>query len=331
MGHGAWRMVWLARVSWAISMDNELLNKLKQYRIAVLAGGPSSERDISLKSGQAVFNALKASGLDVDLIDIKDDTFAFIEKHEFDMAFIALHGRFGEDGTVQKRLEEINKNYTGSGPLSSRAALDKVVTKEKLTDAGIRVPEYFVLKNKGEYVEGNIGYPCVVKPRYEGSSIGLSVVPSRDKIEEAIEEAFRYDESIIVEKYIKGREITVGILEGKALSLVEIVTLDGVYDYNAKYSDAKTKYIVPAEINDDVANKIKETGLKAHSVLGCSSFSRVDMRLSADGEVYVLEVNTIPGLTGRSLLPLAAGNDGIDFPELCIKILGSAFDDMEKS
>jgi D-alanine-D-alanine ligase len=298
------------------------MEELKKYKIGVLAGGSSSEREISLKSGRAVLDALREVGLDAAFIDVKEEDFALLVKEAgIDLAFIALHGRFGEDGTVQKMLSERGILYTGSGPEASRMALDKIASKERLSGKDLKIPEYMVTE-LGESIScEDVWFPCVVKPQHEGSSIGLTVVPSKEHLAEAVDKASNYSRRVIIEKFIEGREITVGILENRALPVVEIVPEGGHYDFNAKYQSANTRYIVPADIDENVFRGAQETAVNAHNALGCDEFSRVDMRLSPGGEVFILEVNTIPGLTERSLLPMAAKAVGLSFTELCVKIL----------
>lgn len=301
-----------------------MLEVLKKYRIGVLAGGLSSEREISIKSGKAVFGALEKAGLDAVLIDIKEETVSFLETIDIDAAFIALHGRFGEDGALQEKLDKRHLPYTGSGPEASRMALDKLASKKRFAEENLRIPEYRVVAAKEEIPYKGLWFPCVVKPQYEGSSIGLSVVWLPDKMPDAIAKARSYGGNTIIEKYIPGREITVGILQDKALPVVEIIPQEGLYDFNAKYEAADTRYVAPAKIAKDVYQKAQEVGLRAHFALCCRGFSRVDMRMDETGELFVLEVNTIPGLTQRSLLPMAAKAAGIDFTALCVQILVDA-------
>lgn len=289
----------------------------------MLAGGPSNERDISLRSGRAVHSALLSEGLDAVLIDIKDDIRAFLDNNIIDVAFIALHGRFGEDGTVQKMLEDAHIPYTGSKVKASVLALDKVASKEIFVKNNIPVPKYIVFE-KGRFSVNEakkIGYPLVVKPQFEGSSIGLSIVREKGSLEKAISAAFQYGDKIILEEYIEGRELTVGILDNKPLPVIEIVTRNNVYDYEAKYNDTDTRYLVPAPIDKDSYDKASSLGSSAHNALGCDSFSRVDMIMDKSGKIFVLEVNSIPGMTERSLLPKAAMAMGLRFNELCVKIL----------
>ncbi|MFA6636064.1 MAG: D-alanine--D-alanine ligase [Candidatus Omnitrophota bacterium] len=309
---------------------------LKRFRVGVLAGGPSSEREISLKSAGAVFNALTGLGIDTVLMridDEKSDLLTEIRLKGANLIFIALHGRFGEDGTVQELLSGEGIPYTGSGPEASRTALDKLATKRKLAAVGISVPASTSVFPGEDIVSRvrEIRVPCVVKPRYEGSSIGLSVVTDPERLAGAVETAFKYGEEVIVENFIPGRELTVGVLDERALPVIEILAAEGVYDYTSKYISSGTKYNVPAEIGKENYVKAQALGLAAHNALGCKSFSRTDLRMTSGGEFYVLEVNTIPGLTEKSLLPMAAASEGVDFRELCVNMLQSAlkYDDVK--
>lgn len=300
----------------------ENIEGLNKYKIAVIAGGFSSERDISLKSGRAVFQSLSKGGLTVEFIDLnKDNYLNFIDEYDFDIAFIALHGKFGEDGQVQKQLELKNKKYTGSSPKSSIDALDKIKSKVIFSDAGLNVPEYSIIKVNQQVKEFSFKVPCVVKPRFEGSSVGLYVVQDEKNLKSSILEALKLDQDVIVEAFISGREVTVGVLDGKALPVVEIKAPNGIYDYGAKYLVSDTEYIVPAQLSEKIYAACLNAGLKAHNALGCRGFSRTDMRVSDQGIPYVLEVNTIPGLTERSLLPMAAESMGLDFFQLCVKMI----------
>ena len=296
-----------------------------------LAGGPSNEREISLRSGRAVVNALTQNGIDAIFLDVGEDVCDIIKTSSIDVAFIALHGRFGEDGTIQKILEEHGIPYTGSGPKASSLALDKAASKDIFKKSGIPTPSYIVIE-KANFDIDTVdlpGMPVVVKPQFEGSSIGLSVVREREDLERAIETAFQYGSKVILEEYIEGRELTVGILDDEPLSVIEIVPKDRVYDYKAKYSDPDTKYLVPAPIDDEVSDNARSLAKRAHISLGCKSFSRTDMMMDASGHIFVLEVNTIPGMTERSLLPKAAEASGINFGQLCIKFLEDALKEMK--
>lgn len=295
-------------------------------KIGVLAGGPSSEREISLRSGRAVYEALLRLGHEVILMDVKDGICDIIGGNAIDVAFIALHGKFGEDGTVQGILERMGIPYTGSGVEASRLALDKIATKVAFEKAGIPTPEYFVLNNPDDGLKGfdRLGWPVVVKPQFEGSSIGLSIVSSEKDLAGRVREAFACGGKVVLEGFVAGRELTVGMLNDEPLPVVEIVTKSGVYDYHAKYKDPGTQYLVPAPIDENAAEAAKRLGRIAHKALGCRSFSRVDIMMDKKGAMYVLEVNTIPGMTERSLLPKAALAAGIDFGEMCTGILEDA-------
>ncbi len=299
----------------------------KQFgKIGVLAGGPSSERPISLKSGKAVYDALVAQGFDAVLIDVNEDIYHTIKSSDIDVAFIALHGRFGEDGTVQMILEGAGIPYTGSGVAASRMAIDKIAAKEIFIKNNIPVPKYAVIKNTlVEYPEVYaLGFPVVVKPQFEGSSIGLSVVGSKEELAGAISKALRFGGNVLVEQFIEGRELTVGILSDKPLPVIEIAAKNKIYDFSAKYSDPDTEYIVPAKIGKEASEEAQDLAKRAHHALGCRGFSRVDMLMDGEGRFYVLELNTIPGMTERSLLPKAAGVKGLDFNGLCVKLLEEA-------
>jgi len=296
---------------------------IKSKKIGVLAGGPSSEREISLTSGEAVYNALKEEGCDVALIDVdenSDELKATFKNKKINFAFIALHGRFGEDGTIQRFLEKLAIPYTGSGPEASHLALDKLASKEIFEKNKIDIPSYKIIKSREKIETDDFNFPFVVKPRYEGSSIGLSVIREKKDMAGALEKARKYSDTVIVEEYIKGHEITVGILNNEPLCVIQVEPGGEFYDYEAKYSRSDTRYLVPAPIKKEDYKKSQEIGKRAHMALNCKAFSRVDMILGDNGKVYVLEVNTIPGLTSRSLLPKAAEQAGISFNQLCRRI-----------
>lgn len=301
-------------------------------RIGVLAGGPSRERDISLRSGKAVYNALIQEGADAIFLDMWDNIQDIICEFKFDVAFIALHGRFGEDGTVQSALAEANIPYTGSGPEASLKALDKIAAKNAFASHCIPTPHYVAFEKGSTSMEDitAFGLPLVVKPQFEGSSIGLGIVKHPDELGPALDNGLKFDDRLLIEEFIDGRELTVGILDDKPLPVVEIVPKSRVYDYSAKYNDPETKYLAPAPLDKNISEEAKAIGAKAHAALGCSSFSRVDMMLDRSGELFVLEVNTIPGMTERSLLPKAAAVTGISFNELCIKLVENAMKGAKK-
>ncbi|MDP3730828.1 MAG: D-alanine--D-alanine ligase, partial [Candidatus Omnitrophota bacterium] len=295
-------------------------------RIGVLAGGPSNEREISLRSGRAIHDALLGEGLDTVFLNVKNNINGIIRNSCIDVAFIALHGRFGEDGTVQRMLEDADIPYTGSGVEASLSALDKTASKNLFIKSHILVPKHMVLnKSRPKVCDCDfLGMPIVVKPHLEGSSIGLSIVRDKKYLQDAIDKAFEYGDKVILEEYIYGRELTVGILNDEALPVIEIVPKNKIYDYAAKYKDSATKYLVPAPIPEKLSEKARSLGVLAHKALGCRSFSRVDMMMALSGDIFVLEVNTIPGMTERSLLPKAARATGLRFGSLCVKILEDA-------
>lgn len=302
-------------------------------RIGVLMGGPSTEREISLKSGKAVFLALSQLGLDVTVIDIKTGSLKanidLIKSHKIDCAFLALHGAFGEDGQIQQLLEVLKIPYTGSGVAASRLAMDKVSSLKVFQMHGITVPKHIVVyKTSGlsSRLVDNLVFPLVVKPASHGSSIGLSIINRKSNLNKALELAFQFDKKAIVEEYIEGREMTVGILSERALPVIEIRPKRKFFDYKAKYTPGLTDYIIPANLEEFDSKCIRKAALTAHRSLGCSGFSRVDIILSKKKTPFVLEINTIPGLTSTSLLPKAARCVGIEFPKLCLKLIESAYE-----
>lgn len=306
---------------------------LKDKTIAVIRGGKSAERKISLKTGKAILTALKSKNYSVVDIDPKDNLHQQLADNEIDIAFIALHGRYGEDGTIQGYLELEEIPYTGSGVLGSAVAMDKITSKRLFEQAGIATPEFMVLNKETDSVEKktikkkikeNFSLPIVIKPAVEGSSLGLSITKEEKNILSDIEQAFEYDEEILIEEYIPGQEITVGILGNKdveALPVIEIRPRNGVYDYEAKYTKGATEFVIPADLEERVYQQAQKLSLQAHQILNCQGVSRVDLRVAPTGEVYVLEVNTIPGMTETSLLPQAAAEMGLSFPELVEQIL----------
>ena len=295
---------------------------LQNERIAVLAGGPSCEREISLLSGRNVAEALRSKGIEPVWVDAVGDFMAQLKHEKITLAFIALHGTFGEDGTVQRLLEKEGILYTGPGPRASELAFDKSLSQDVFKKQGIRVPDFRVYKAIAEAPDRPVFEgPIVVKPTKSGSSVGVTIVTQTGAYRPALEEAFRYSDAVLVEKFIPGRELTVGILGEKALPIVEVIPKKQFYDYEAKYGDAGTRYEVPARLSETEARKVREEALKAYHALGCRMLSRVDLILTPEGEAAVLEINTIPGLTSKSLLPKAAREAGIDFPDLCVKIL----------
>ncbi len=333
--------------------------------IALITGGISAEREVSLNSGRCILKALRENGHNVRAIDpmygsknieeevifkdVVSKDYPSLEKirklqkeasvkytecvssslfEGIDIAFNGLHGKFGEDGKIQTLLELRGVPYTGSRVVASVIAMDKHFSKSMFLLNGIKTPEWITLykNNRDEKISelnaihDKIGIPCVVKPNDEGSTVGLTIVKEISELEEAINKAFRYSDKILVEKYIKGREITVAILGSQALPVIEIIPKEGFYDYEHKYTKGKTDYICPAEISNDLADKVRNIAIKAHNCLECSVYSRVDFLLSDDDELYCLEVNTLPGMTELSLVPKAAKAVNIEFIELIQRI-----------
>lgn len=302
---------------------------VSNFRIGVLMGGPSSERKVSLKSGKAVFEALKSLGLDAVAIDIQRESRDYVRdlllSYDIGLAFIALHGAFGEDGKIQVVLEEMGLPFTGSGPHSSALAMDKLAARRIFEKEGLNVPACVVLE-RGRRAAGDFSdFPAVVKPVSGGSSIGLSIVDNVGDLRRSVELAFEYDRRVMIEEYIPGREFTVGILDNLPLEAIEIKPKSRFFDYEAKYEDDQTEYIVPAKVPLKTMQALKSAASRAHNALGCFFFSRADIILSGDSRPFILEVNTIPGFTSTSLLPKAALCKGITFSELVLKITQSAW------
>jgi len=307
----------------------------KEKRIGVLMGGMSRERDISLKTGKAVAKALTTKGYQVQPIDVTPRIAETLSKEKIDCAFLALHGRFGEDGTIQGMFELMRIPYTGSGVLASALALHKVMAKRIFHYEKIPTPMFDVLHvqmiKKGPPREISLPLPVVVKPAREGSTIGISIVTKEKQWIPALKKAGQYDEEILVEEFIKGREITVGILEGLPLPIIEIAPKSGFYDFHSKYTKGETEYIIPARIPREKYLAAQDLSLKAFRALGCSGVARVDLMLDERNNPFVLEVNTMPGMTETSLLPKAANYAGIAFEELAERILLGASLKMEST
>jgi D-alanine-D-alanine ligase len=299
---------------------------MKDKRIAVLMGGLSAEREVSLSSGAAVHKALVARGYDAVAIDMGRDLSQVLIRERVEIAFICLHGRYGEDGAVQGLLEVMGIPYTGSGVLASAIAMNKIFAKKVFQARGLTVAPYRVVRRGGEPDPGTLGFslPVVVKPSQEGSSVGVSIVRRAEELRPALNAAFAYDEEILVEEFIKGREIQVGILEERALGAIEIVPKKEFYDYEAKYTAGMAEHILPAPLPPELYRQVLKFGEEAHNALGCSGYSRVDFLVTEQEECYLLEVNTLPGMTSLSLLPEIARGAGIGFEELVEKILASA-------
>ncbi len=297
----------------------------KKKKIGVLMGGLSREREISMRTGKAILKALTEKGYHAQPIDVGRDIAERLIEEPIEIAFIALHGRFGEDGTIQGMLELMKIPYTGSGVLASALALHKIMAKKFFHCEHLPTPTYEVFyrqdieKRPSDRI--SLPLPVVVKPAREGSTIGVSIVKRPEDLIPALKEAAKYDEEILVEEFMKGREITVGILEDIALPIIEIVPKSGFYDYHSKYTKGETAYIIPARIPREKYLYAQEISLRAFQALGCAGCARVDLMTDEEGNPFVIDVNTMPGMTETSLLPKAAQYAGISFEDLVERIL----------
>lgn len=314
------------------SMTFPYREKKKDLVVGVIAGGISSEREVSLSTGKGIYGALKELGYNAEFLDFTGDIASIIKK--IDIAYIALHGKYGEDGTVQGVLELLKIPYTSSGVLASAIAMDKFYSKKIFEFEKIPTPPFFTLdcdlRSDASFISSEIssktGYPLIVKPNRGGSTIGVSIVENSEDLAPAIDAAFQHDTKILVERFIRGKLLTVSIIGNKplALPIIEIKPKSGFYDFNSKYTSGLTEYIVPAPLRYEISQKISKLSVKCHSVLDCSGVSRVDLILEENNNINILEVNTIPGMTPTSLVPKAAAACGIDFPLLVDIILNSA-------
>ena len=306
-------------------------------RVAVLKGGRSLERQVSLRSGARVEDALERLGHDVVALDVGQDLIDRLREAAPDVAFIAMHGRDGEDGTVQELLEILDIPYTGSGVLACVRATDKVLAKHLMIEAGIPTPEFFAFSETAfrelgaadalPAIEERLDFPIVVKPSSQGSALGIKFARSAADVPAALVAAFSYDSRVLLERYVDGRDLAVSILDGEPLPVVEAVpTGDGFYDFEARYEIGRTEFVCPATLPDGLTEQAQELALRTYELLGCSAFGRVDLMLGADGELTVLEANPIPGLTETSLLPQAAEAAGISFDELVGRIVELALE-----
>lgn len=291
-------------------------------KIAVLMGGPGSERNVSFATGRGVVKALRSLGADASEVDVRDESFECPTGTAF--AFIALHGTFGEDGQVQQILESRGVPYSGDAVEESRVTFDKILSKEKFRQAEVPTPYWQVI---AENQRPTMPIPYVVKAPREGSTVGVVIVKHESEVDGALAEALKYDSELLVEKFIPGRELTVGILGDLALPIIEIIPKGGFYDFNTKYpflnpqAGASAEHVCPAKIDDAKTKEIQEIALRAFRALGLQVYARVDVMLSENGEPFVLEANTIPGMTETSLLPEAAAVAGISYPQLCSRII----------
>lgn len=292
-------------------------------KVAVLMGGTSAERPISLDSGAAVLNALVAAGVDAFGIDVGENAAEQLSQATFDRAFVALHGRGGEDGTMQGLLELLNKPYTGSGVMASALGMDKWRTKLVWNACDVSTPKAFVLDEKTDwsFVMQALGGVAMVKPAREGSSIGMRKVKSSEELAESYAFASQHDDLVIAEQYIVGKEFTVAILGDEALPAIQLKTTHDFYDFDAKYKANDTEYLLPSGLPDYAESELQKMSLKAFKLVGCSGWGRVDAMQDKDGNFWLLEVNTSPGMTDHSLVPMAAKAGGLVLPELVVRIL----------
>ena len=300
-------------------------------RVAVMLGGHSSEREVSLNTGAAVLAALQKRGVDAHAWDPAEKSMAEFAAAGFDRVWIALHGPGGEDGALQGLLQWLDVPYTGSGVMASAIAMDKVRSKHLFRAAGIPTPDYAIITavEEASIAAEQVGFPLIIKPSGQGSSVGMSKVFERGELNEAVAEALRYDDTALLETCINGGEYTVAVLQGRALPSIRIETPRVFYDYRAKYESDRTEYICPGTGSSEEEAVYAELAVAAFRELGCSGWGRVDFMTGADGQPLVLEVNTVPGMTSHSLVPMAAKRDGIDFDELCWRILETSFETVD--
>jgi len=293
-------------------------------RVGVLLGGLSTERSISFKSGHAVSAALRSRGFDVVEIDVGYDVDQRLRAEQIQVVFPVLHGKWGEDGCIQGLLESMGIPYAGPSVFSAALTMDKVCTLALLRGNGVPVPRGLVHERGQALPEPPFGVPMVVKPVREGSSYGVTIVHELDMLAPAVEAALALDDRVLIEECVPGPELTVGVLQGEALPVVEIAPVDGWFDFEAKYTKGATEYHVPARIDPALASRCREIALESARLTGCMDSCRVDIMAGGEDGPKVLEVNTIPGMTGTSLLPMAAAAVGVDFPELCERLLRTA-------
>ena len=300
-------------------------------KVAVLMGGIGEERDISLQSGICVAQALKEAGLDVVTSDVGPDNLDILEDSSIDVFFLALHGRFGEDGQLQQILEDKSLRYTGSGPRACRLALDKMASKKAFAKAGILTPVAVEFKPNADPAKlekqlKQFADRFVVKPITQGSSVGVTIVDNPKSVLAEAQKCFDMFGNCMIEEYIPGREITVGVLLGRAMPIIEIKSKTGFYDFHAKYIDERTQFLFDTIDNPALIKKVEAAAIECFKSLGLRHFARIDFILSADGTAYALEANSIPGLTSHSLLPKAAAKAGLSMSDLCIKIIKAALE-----
>lgn len=298
-------------------------------RVAVLFGGKSAEREISLKSGRAVLEALQSAGVDAFGIDVGDDFLQRLSSERIDRAFIVLHGRGGEDGSMQGLLECAGIPYTGSGILASALAMDKLRTKQVWQSLSLPTPRHAVLASEADCrsAAAELGFPLIVKPAHEGSSIGMAKVSSLDELIAAWQAASKYDPQVLVEQWIQGPEFTIAVLRGQVLPPIGLGTPHSFYDYDAKYLASDTQYRIPCGLDSAKEQELKDLTARACEAVGVRGWARVDVMQDAEGRFWLLEVNTVPGMTDHSLVPMAAKAAGLDFQQLVLTILADSLEE----
>jgi D-alanine-D-alanine ligase len=300
--------------------------QLKQKKIAVLCGGDSAEREVSLNSGAAVYNALIATGFNAIKVDSKDNLIEQLNEHQADVAFIALHGVGGEDGTVQGLLEFYGLSYTGSGVKASAICMDKWRTKLIWKGLGLPTPDFIQAQTEAELkaFSEKVSLPLMVKPALEGSSIGISKVNAETELNGAFKAALDTGSPVLAEQFVTGKEFTVSILNGKALPVIQLKPANDFYDYEAKYIQDDTEYLLPCGLSEEKEKQLQQLAVEAYNALDCEGWGRVDVMQDEAGDFWLIEVNTVPGMTDHSLVPMAARAAGIEFPQLVQSILSAA-------
>lgn len=307
-------------------------------KVLVLCGGKSKEREVSLRSGQAVADALAAKGFIVSMLDVNEEVITSIQKLAPDVVFLALHGKYGEDGTIQGLLDILKIPYTGSGVLTSAICINKAMTKRILDYENLPTAPFLIfdlvhspgltVESIAAAVEAKLGIPVVVKPSTQGSSIGTTIVKNHEALHEGIRSALQFDHELVVEKFVEGTEVTASLLGNEnpvALPLIEIVAENEFYDYEAKYTPGMSHHLIPARISERAREKVMDLAVQTYKLFNCQGFSRVDFIVDADDNPYILEVNTIPGMTALSLFPDAARAAGMSFEDLCARLVELAF------
>ena len=299
----------------------------KYGKVAVLMGGWSGEREISLKSGAAVLSALQGSGVNAVGIDVDRDIFSTLKTGNYDRVFIALHGCGGEDGVIQGGLETIGLPYTGSGVMASSICMNKLMTKKVWQSTNVPTPKFICLGDEANYetIKHDLGSTFIVKPSHEGSSLGIHKVTNAQELAHALNDSEKFQGQLMAEQWIQGEEYTVGILNNSPLPVIKLETPHDFYDFEAKYQSNDTQYILPCGLSVSVENTLKEKALAAFEATGATGWGRVDVMMDARGHYWFLEVNTVPGMTDHSLVPMAAADIGINFEQLVLKILDTTF------